>query len=131
MVTQSHGSADLYPTLLSNQYNYSPNAVTVTQVVANLGAMTGGMVMGYTSEIFGRRLCIIILSFIGGILLWPYCFTSSHSVIAAAFFEQFCVQGVWVSDSFFFNRLVHTLTETRVLSHLISWNCLPAQSELS
>lgn len=28
--------------MLSNQYNYSPNAVTVTQVVANLGAITGG-----------------------------------------------------------------------------------------
>lgn len=28
--------------MLSNQYNYSANGVTVTQVVANLGAITGG-----------------------------------------------------------------------------------------
>lgn len=34
-VTKSHGSADLYPTLLQNQYGYSPDAVTVTMVVAN------------------------------------------------------------------------------------------------
>ena len=28
-------------------------------------------------------------------MLYPYSFTGSHSVIAAAFFEQFCVQGAW------------------------------------
>lgn len=91
----SHGSQDLYPTMLTNQYNFSPNAVTVTQVVANLGAMTGGTVIGYSSQIFGRRFSIIFISIIGGALLYPYTYTSSHAVIAAAFFEQFCVQGAW------------------------------------
>ena len=33
--------------MLKNQYNFSPNAVTVTQVVANLGAMAGGTTIGY------------------------------------------------------------------------------------
>lgn len=47
------------------------------------------------SQIFGRRFSIIVVSFIGGILLYPYSFTGSKSVIAAAFFEQFCVQGAW------------------------------------
>ncbi|OBT43427.1 MFS transporter, SHS family, lactate transporter [Pseudogymnoascus sp. WSF 3629] len=91
----SHGSQDLYPTMLSNQYNYSPNAVTVTQVVANLGAITGGTTIGYCSQIFGRRFSIIIISIIGGALLYPYTFTSSSAINAAAFFEQFCVQGAW------------------------------------
>lgn len=81
--------------MLKNQYNFSPNAVTVTQVVANLGAMTGGTVIGYCSQIFGRRFSIIFISIIGGALLYPYTFTSSKAVIAAAFFEQFCVQGAW------------------------------------
>ena len=109
---QSHGSQDLYPTMLKNQYSFSPNAVTVTQVVANLGAMAGGTTVGYSkddsflndrihsdfftaSQIFGRRFSIIVVSFIGGVLLYPYSFTSSHSIMAAAFFEQFCVQGAW------------------------------------
>jgi len=91
----SHGSQDLYPTMLTNQFNFSPNAVTVTQVVANLGAMTGGTVIGYSSQIFGRRFSIIFICVIGGALLYPYTFVSSHAVIAAAFFEQFCVQGAW------------------------------------
>ncbi len=81
--------------MLTNQYNFSHNAVTVTQVVANLGAMTGGTIIGYCSQIFGRRFSIIFISIIGGALLYPYSFTSSKAVIAAAFFEQFCVQGAW------------------------------------
>jgi len=91
----SHGSQDLYPTMLSNQYNFSPNAVTITQVVANLGAMAGGTLVGYSSSIFGRRICIIVMCIFGGALLYPYTFVSNKGVIAAAFFQQFCVQGAW------------------------------------
>ena len=91
----SHGSQDLYPTLVQNQYGFSANAVTVTQVVANLGAMTGGTVVGYSSQIFGRRFSIIVMSILGGALIYPYTFVSSKKIMAAAFFEQFCVQGAW------------------------------------
>ncbi|EXJ81849.1 MFS transporter, SHS family, lactate transporter [Capronia coronata CBS 617.96] len=91
----SHGSQDLYPTLLSNQLRFSADAVTVTQVVANLGAMTGGTTIGYCSQIFGRRLSIIFICIVGGALLYPYTFVSSKAVIASAFFQQFCVQGAW------------------------------------
>ncbi|KAI7720017.1 sugar transporter family protein [Hortaea werneckii] len=91
----SHGSQDLYPTMLENQFNFGPDLVTITQVVANLGAMTGGTVVGYCSQIFGRRFSIIVMSVIGGALLYPYGFISNKNVIAAAFFEQFCVQGAW------------------------------------
>ena len=81
--------------MLTNQYNFDASAVTVTQVVANLGAMTGGTVIGYCSQIFGRRFSIIFISVIGGALLYPYCFVSNERIMAAAFFEQFCVQGAW------------------------------------
>jgi SHS family lactate transporter-like MFS transporter len=85
----------LYPTLLENQYEFSANAVTVTQVVSNLGALTGGTLCGWASQIFGRRFSIIVISIVGGALLYPYTFVSSHSIMAAAFFEQLCVQGAW------------------------------------
>lgn len=91
----SHGSQDLYPTMLENQYDFSANAVTITQVVANLGAITGGTTVGYLSQMFGRRFSIIFISIIGGALLYPYSFVGNERVIAAAFFEQFCVQGAW------------------------------------
>ncbi|KAI9777171.1 MAG: hypothetical protein M1839_009014 [Geoglossum umbratile] len=91
----SHGSQDLYPTMLQNQYKFNPNRVTVTQVVANLGALLGGTSVGYCSQIFGRRFSIVFICIIGGALLYPYTYTSSNAIIAAAFFEQFCVQGAW------------------------------------
>ncbi|KAJ6021427.1 hypothetical protein N7540_006931 [Penicillium herquei] len=91
----SHGSQDLYPTMLENQFNFSADAVTVTQVVANLGALTGGTLCGWASQIFGRRFSIIVICVVGGALLYPYTFVTTHAVIAAAFFEQFCVQGAW------------------------------------
>lgn len=91
----SHGSQDLYPTMLENQYNFDANQVTVTQVVANLGAMTGGTIIGYSSQIFGRRFSIIVICVVGGALLYPYTFVSTEKIAAAAFFEQFCVQGAW------------------------------------
>jgi len=91
----SHGSQDLYPLMIRNEYGFSADAVTVTQVVANLGAMTGGTVVGYSSQIFGRRFSIIVMSIVGGLLLYPYTFVGSKKIMAAAFFEQFCVQGAW------------------------------------
>jgi SHS family lactate transporter-like MFS transporter len=45
--------------MLSNQLQFSADAVTITQVVANLGAITGGTIVGYCSEFFGRRLSIM------------------------------------------------------------------------
>jgi SHS family lactate transporter-like MFS transporter len=93
MLFQSHGTQDLYPTILSNKFQFSPNAITVTQVVAKLGAMSGGITVGYLSEIFGRRFYIIVPCVIAGAVIYPYSFFSSHAVIAAAFFEQFFIQG--------------------------------------
>lgn len=81
--------------MLENQYQFSRDAVTVTQVVANLGAMTGGTLVGFYSQVLGRRFSIIYASIIGGALLYPYSFTGNEKVAAAAFFEQACVQGAW------------------------------------
>lgn len=81
--------------MIEKQYAFSKDAVTVTQVVANLGALSGGALCGWASQIFGRRFTIIVMSIIGGAILYPYTFVSSKKIMAAAFFEQFCVQGAW------------------------------------
>jgi SHS family lactate transporter-like MFS transporter len=81
--------------MLSNQFNLSKNGVTITQVVANLGALSGGTLCGWASQIFGRRFSIVIICIVGGALLYPYTFIKNESVMAAAFFEQFMVQGAW------------------------------------
>ncbi|UNI20469.1 Carboxylic acid transporter [Purpureocillium takamizusanense] len=91
----SHGSQDLYPTMLENQLGFSATQVTVTQVVSNLGAMTGGTVIGFSSQSIGRRFSIIICCIVGGALLYPYSFVTTPAIMAPAFFQQFCVQGAW------------------------------------
>ncbi|KAJ5772331.1 hypothetical protein N7520_002860 [Penicillium odoratum] len=91
----SHGTQDLYPTMLENERGFSSNAVTVTQVVANLGAMAGGSTTGYCSQIFGRRFSMLVVCVIGGALLYAYTHVQTEAVTAVAFFVQFCVQGAW------------------------------------
>ncbi|OQS05962.1 Major Facilitator Superfamily (MFS) [Thraustotheca clavata] len=91
----SHGSQDLYPTFLKNTLQFNADQVTVAQVVANLGAIIGGTAVGYYSQTFGRRLSILACVVLCACVLYPYCYTKSNNVMAAAFFTQFAVQGAW------------------------------------
>jgi MFS transporter, SHS family, lactate transporter len=81
--------------MLQYKYNYDNRDVTIVQVVASLGAILGGVTMGHLSQILGRRLCIILLCIGGAALIYPYTFVSGSGIYAAAFFEQFCVQGAF------------------------------------
>nr|QFR37151.1 MFS transporter [Cyberlindnera americana] len=91
----SHGSQDLYPTLLTKQLNYGEDRSTVTNSVANLGALTGGMVMGHFSGFIGRRLSVMICCVLGGALIYPWAYTRNSGINAGVFFLQFMVQGAW------------------------------------
>jgi SHS family lactate transporter-like MFS transporter len=57
--------------------------------------MSGAIVVGYMSEIFGRRLTIMVSCLLGGALLYPYTYTPTLAVVAPAFFVQFFVQGAF------------------------------------
>jgi len=91
----SHGSQDLYPTFLERQLGYSTGKTTVVTVVANIGAICGGAIVGHCSSFVGRRLSIIIACIIGAALIPPWILVRNNGIMAAAFFEQFCVQGAW------------------------------------
>jgi len=81
--------------MLLNQYQFTANRLTIVQVFANLGAMSGAIVVGHLSEVFGRRLTIMTSCLVAGALLYPYTFVSSEAVIAPAFFLQFFMQGAF------------------------------------
>lgn len=81
--------------MLRYKYNYQNTDITAIQVVANLGAIFGSVIMGHLSQSFGRRLCIILLCIIGAGLIYPYTFVSGPGIYVVAFFEQFCVQGAF------------------------------------
>jgi SHS family lactate transporter-like MFS transporter len=81
--------------MLSDKYNYSPTDITKIQIVANIGAILGGTFLGFASQIVGRRFGIVLACTLSAVLIYPYFFTSLPGLYAAAFFEQFCIQGAF------------------------------------
>jgi MFS transporter, SHS family, lactate transporter len=92
----SHGTQDLYPTFLQKQHHFDPKTVSWILIVANLGAIVGGLSFGHVSEKIGRVNAITIAAIIAlpTLLLWAY---SSTPVMLAlgAFIMQVAVQGAW------------------------------------
>ncbi len=92
----SHGTQDLYPTFLTKGHQFTPHAVMFITVVANIGALAGGIVFGSWSERVGRRRAIVVAALLSlpVIPLWAY----SHTIpmlAAGGFLMQFMVQGAW------------------------------------
>jgi len=92
----SHGTQDLYPTFLTKGHKLGPHAVMLVAVIANIGALVGGVVFGSWSEKIGRRRAIVIAALLSipVIPLWAY----SHTIPMLAlggFLMQFMVQGAW------------------------------------
>ncbi|KAI9322618.1 major facilitator superfamily domain-containing protein [Dichotomocladium elegans] len=92
----SHGSQDLYPTFLLKQLNYSSTQQTVTSVIYNVGAIIGGIIIGFYSSWIGRKLSIMVCCvFVGAFIpLWIYG-PNIHAVQFGSFVLQFFVQGAW------------------------------------
>lgn len=91
----SHGSQDLFPTFLTKQLEFSSNRSTVTNCVANIGAIIGGLTIGHFSNFIGRRLSIMICCVGGAALIYPWAFVRNGGINAAVFFLQFFVQGAF------------------------------------
>lgn len=92
----SHGSQDLYPTLLVKQHNVGPDRKTVLMVVVNLGAMAGGLFFGQLTELMGRRLTIILCCIMGGAFIYPSFFSSDLPTMTGGyFFLCFATMGAW------------------------------------
>ena len=92
----SHGTQDLYPTFLQKQLNLAPATVSWITIVANLGAIAGGLSFGFVSEKIGRVNAITVAALIAlpALPLWAYS-TTPLWLAVGAFVMQIAVQGAW------------------------------------
>lgn len=81
----THGAQDLYVTMLTKQFNVGLNKKTVIVVVSNIGGMIGGSLMGNASELFGRRLTVVICMLFSGAFLYPSFFNADQNWWAYVF----------------------------------------------
>ena len=92
----SHGTQDVYTTFLRVQHGFDPPTVKNVLVIANIGAIIGGLFFGSFSQSFGRRKTIILVT----LLALPVIYFWSHgttpvALALGAFLMQVCVQGAW------------------------------------
>jgi len=93
----SHGSQDAYPSLfLKGQHHFDTHLVSNITVLANVGAICGGLLFGFLSERIGRRRAIILAALISLPALPLWAFAATPIVLAVgAFIIQVSVQGAW------------------------------------
>ncbi|HLY07377.1 MAG TPA: MFS transporter [Rhizomicrobium sp.] len=92
----SHGTQDLYPTFLKVDRGFNPRLVGTIVVVANLGAIAGGITFGTLSQHFGRIRTLTTAALLCLVAL-PLWIASDNIALLAlgAFAMQFVVQGCW------------------------------------
>jgi MFS transporter, SHS family, lactate transporter len=92
----SHGTQDLYPTFLKVERGFTAQGAAIMTVIANAGAIAGGIVIGLFSDRIGRRKSMIIALLFGILVIPLWAFSPSTAMLAAgAFLLQFAVQGAW------------------------------------
>ncbi len=92
----SHGTQDLYPTFLQQQKHYSPHETAIITMVSMVGAILGGLFLGYLSDLYGRKK-MMVTAVVLAIVLIPLWLMAGGGVLIAlgAFGMQFMVQGAW------------------------------------
>jgi len=92
----SHGTQDLYPTYLQAQRGLGTHTVSLIVILANVGAIIGGITFGSLSQQVGRRRAMIAAALLSVLMIPLWAFSHSIPMIAVgAFVMQLCVQGAW------------------------------------
>jgi len=91
----SHGTQDMYPTLLGT-LGYSKARIADVTMLSGIGAILGGLAFGYYSDMSGRRRAMLS-AMICGLVVVPF-WIAGHSpwrILIGVFLMQFFVQGAW------------------------------------
>jgi SHS family lactate transporter-like MFS transporter len=92
----SHGTQDMFPTFLKRHWGMKPTQVAMVTAISMVGAILGGLLVGFLSDRFGRRRAMItaLVCAIAVVPLWAYA-PSLTLLVVGAFLIQFMVQGAW------------------------------------
>ena len=93
----SHGTQDLYPSLLlEGQRGFSEQTAGNIVIIYNLGALGGGILVGAWSQTVGRRRAMVTSALLALPIIPLWAYAESPAVIACgAFLMQFVIQGAW------------------------------------
>ena len=92
----SHGTQDMFPTFLQRQWGMRPTQRAVITAISMVGAILGGLLVGFLSDRFGRRRAMVtaLVCAVAVVPLWAYA-PSLTLLVVGAFLIQFMVQGAW------------------------------------
>jgi len=91
----SHGTQDMYPTLLGT-LGYSKARIADVTMLSGIGAILGGLAFGFYSDQSGRRRAMLT-AMVCGLAVVPF-WIAGHSpwrILVGVFLMQFFVQGAW------------------------------------
>jgi len=91
----SHGTQDMYPTLLGS-LGYSRARIADVTMLSGIGAVLGGLAFGFYSDSAGRRRAMLI-AIVFAVIVVPF-WIAGHSpmrILVGVFLMQFFVQGAW------------------------------------
>ena len=92
----SHGTQDLYPTFLQEQRGLATHIVSGVAILANIGAILGGLTFGMLSQRVGRRRAIVLAALLALPVIPVWAFGTSLVLLGlGAFLMQIAVQGAW------------------------------------
>ena len=92
----SHGTQDLYPTLLKRDWGFQTPRVVGLTAISMVGALIGGVLAGHYSDRMGRRRTIVMALCCALLLIPLWAFSPNVFLLAAgAFLMQVMVQGAW------------------------------------
>jgi SHS family lactate transporter-like MFS transporter len=96
MHMSSHGTQDLYPTFLEKDWGIAGKQKAMLTAISMIGAILGGLSIGWISDRIGRRWAMIgaLAGALIVIPLWAFAHTLPVLVVGAVLM-QFCVQGAW------------------------------------
>lgn len=92
----AHGTQDMYPTFLKTHRGFSVQLTAGVTIIANLGALAGGICCGLFSDRFGRRKGIVTALLLAILIIPLWAYAPDTALLAlGAFLMQFMVQGAW------------------------------------